>query len=498
MKNALLRASALLTLMLSTAIYAGSNSAGVSPGDDCPAAIEFVGQRQFRADGETFIALAEQSLSYRAETLKVVNQLLTKLDAKQPLTGAELDLLNSGTLAHLELRAKLLAVAHQHECWLYATPQMLRTAGIDSRTRLEGVMRSYAAALLLYDNYLLAIAVLEQTPELRRLLNDADSGYGKARASLTAITASYASPRNRSRVERARQFLAEQQWLRDGWLSDPDIHYLNGLIEQSPSARQADSLSPLSGVGQTLRLFGVVGGDTLIGMKDEGVNLLSMLFGNAVGLVETRRGKLFGDETVAATVSDILQPGDILLEKTPFRLTDALIPGYFGHAAIWIGNEQDLRQLGLWEHPLVQPHHAAIRTGHGVVEALRAGVELNPLSQFLNIDDLAVIRGQQMDDAQRAKVVLQALRQLGKSYDFNFDIATTDRIVCSELVYVAYTDTHWPTDRALGRFTISPDQIARKLFEDNELQLVLLYLNGQPVNHEPVATLQPLIATKRS
>ncbi len=112
--------------------------------------------------------------------------------------------------------------------------------------------------------------------------------------------------------------------------------------------------------------------------------------------------------------------------------------------------------------------------------------------------DAVVMRGQQMDDAQRTKVVLQALRQLGKSYDFNFDIATTDRIVCSELVYVAYTDTHWPTDRALGRFTISPDQIARKLFEDNELQLVLLYLDGQPVNREPVATLQPLIATKRS
>lgn len=489
---------AALALTLSAASSAASSGSGMTPGDNCPAAVTFVGQQQFRADGETFIALAEQSLSYRAETLKVVNQLLTKLDAKQPLTGAELDLLNSGTLAHLELRAKLLAVAHQHECWLYATPQMLRAAGIDSRTRLEGVMRSYAAALLLYDNYLLAIAVLEQTPALRRLLNDSDSGYGKARASLTAITASYASPSNRSRVERARQFLAEQQWLRDGWLSDPDIHYLNALIAQSPSARQADSLSPLSGVGQTLRLFGVVGSDTLIGMKDEGVNLLSMLFGNAVGLVETRRGKLDGDARVASTVSAALQPGDILLEKTPFRLTDTLIPGYFGHAAIWIGTEQDLRRLGLWDHPLVVPHQQAITEGRGVVEALRAGVELNPLSQFLNIDDLAVMRGRQLDDSQRAKIVLQALRQLGKSYDFNFDIATTDRIVCSELVYVAYTDTRWPTDRALGRFTISPDQIARKLFDDDELQLILLYLDGQAVTADPVASLRPLITTSPS
>ena len=33
------------------------------------------------------------------------------------------------------------------------------------------------------------------------------------------------------------------------------------------------------------------------------------------------------------------QAGDILLEKTPFRLTDKLIPGYWGHAAVWIGGE---------------------------------------------------------------------------------------------------------------------------------------------------------------
>lgn len=481
-----------LALVVGGLAHAGEQGRAVGVADSCPAVVAFAGAQQFRNDGEVFISLAEQSLSYRATTLSVVRPLLAKLDEGQPLTGAELDLLNRGTLAHLELRNKLLVVAHQHECWLVATPQMLRAAGIDSRTRLEGVMRSYAAALLLYDNYLLAIALLEQTPSLRRLLNDADRGYGKARASLTAVTASYASPRNRSRLERARQFLDEQQWLRDGWLSDPNIHYLNQLISQSPSANQAAALSPLSGLGQTLRLLGVVGSDTLLGMKDEGINLLSMLFGNAVGLVETRKGKLYGDQMVAANVKAALQPGDILLEKTPFRLTDTLIPGHFGHAAIWIGTEQELRDLGLWHHPLVAPHQQQIRAGRGVVEALRAGVELNVLEQFLNVDDLAVIRGRQITDEQRRQVVLQALRQLGKAYDFNFDIGTTDRIVCSELVYVAYTDIQWPTDRTLGRFTISPDQIARRIFESDDLQLRLLYLDGQLVN-QPAVALRPLL-----
>ena len=44
-----------------------------------------------------------------------------------------------------------------------------------------------------------------------------------------------------------------------------------------------------------------------------------------------------------------LKPLDILLEKTPFRITDKFIPGYYGHLAIWIGTEQDLREAGVWK-----------------------------------------------------------------------------------------------------------------------------------------------------
>lgn len=86
---------------------------------------------------------------------------------------------------------------------------------------------------------------------------------------------------------------------------------------------------------------------------------------------------------------------------------------------------------------------------------------MTPLQQFMNIDDLAVLREPAMPAPRSVpKVILHALRQVGKGCDFNFDVVSTDRIVCSELVYHTYSHQQWPTARYLGRATISPDNVA--------------------------------------
>jgi uncharacterized protein YycO len=188
-----------------------------------------------------------------------------------------------------------------------------------------------------------------------------------------------------------------------------------------------------------------------------------------------------------------LQPGDILLEKTPFRLTDSFIPGHWGHAAVWIGREDELRQLDLWEHPLVVAHRAEIRNGRSVVEALRSGVEMNNLEHFMNVDDLAVLRHRSLNREARREVILEALRQVGKAYDFNFDTQSANRIVCSELVYHAYGDVEWPTDRTLGRVVVSPDNIAQKAVDDGPFQVALLYHDGNEVRNSLEARLGTLI-----
>lgn len=147
---------------------------------------------------------------------------------------------------------------------------------------------------------------------------------------------------------------------------------------------------------------------------------------------------------------------------------------------MWIGKESELKALNLWQHRLIIPWHQDIKNGHSVIEALRSGVELDPLDSFMNIDDMVILRDMDLSNEQRRKVIINAFRQLGKAYDFNFDVTNSDRIVCSELVYYSYLHIQWPIEKTLGRYTISPDHIALKV-KNNELQVIKLYLNGQEI-----------------
>jgi len=196
-------------------------------------------------------------------------------------------------------------------------------------------------------------------------------------------------------------------------------------------------------------------------------------------------------------VAKQLQMGDILLEKTPFRLTDSMIPGHWGHAAIWIGTEQELRDIGLWEHPLVSRYHEQIKKDELVAESLRTGTTLSPLSHFLNIDDLGVLRSRQpLSDELMRETIILSLRQIGKEYDFNFDVETTDKIVCSQLVYLAYDRIEWPTESVVGRYTISPDNIAVKALNNGPLELKLFYHDGKLIKENSLELMEELMKPK--
>ncbi len=199
------------------------------------------------------------------------------------------------------------------------------------------------------------------------------------------------------------------------------------------------------------------------------VNAISKLFGNFAGRFRFRKGHLYDYEEYTKDTLARLRPLDILTEKTPFALTDTFIPGHYGHAALYLGTQAQLEEIGMWDHPVIRPHQADIQAGKVVLEALRPGVWLNTLEEFLNVDEVTVYRQKNVlaDKAEVARIYERGLDQLGKEYDFNFDVNTLNKVVCSELVYHAFGTINWPIKYMLGRATISPDNIAELGFYRN-------------------------------
>lgn len=425
-----------------------------------------------------YLQLSEQSLAMRSEAIQLYQELKARRNTKAPLSGHDLQRLSEGAAALLENREALFTLALSHECWTLSPPPEDQEA---AQMQRAGVLASLSAALVLYDNYLSAISLYYNDPTLRQHLNQADVSQGINRGELNSMAQTFADPEKRDRVRKAIQWYEDYGRVAQTSQELEGYDYLVQSIEQSPSYRLLKKRRPLKEMATHFDVFSQGAVDTLFGLKNESTNLVSALFGNTVGLVEARRGKLDSQPEIRAQVAQTLRAGDILLEKTPFRLTDTFIPGYWGHAAIWIGTEPELRELGIWDHPAVQPHQARIREGHGVVEALRSGVELNTLEHFMNIDDLAVLRQTPMADEQRAKVIIYSLNQLGKRYDFNFDAETTQKIFCSKLVYLAYGELPWPTTRFLGKTTVSPDNISALAMGNGPLEPVLVFLNGEQV-----------------
>lgn len=209
--------------------------------------------------------------------------------------------------------------------------------------------------------------------------------------------------------------------------------------------------------------------DSLIEVFNDITSVISGKFGNWAGAIRWREGYLFKNNHILSVLSGKLKPFDVMMEKTPFILTDKLIPGHFGHVAIYLGTPKELQEMNLWNHPSIVPYQKQILQGYNIIEAVRSGVRLTTLPDFLNIDEITVIRKNDVtvDANVQHEIIYRAFDQMGKPYDFNFDISTLDKIVCSELIYMAFGQVLWPTSYRFGRPTFSPDEVAEIMFYKN-------------------------------
>ncbi len=207
-------------------------------------------------------------------------------------------------------------------------------------------------------------------------------------------------------------------------------------------------------------------GDWFVEIFSKTTNFISGLFGNLVGKLRFRHGYMKDHEGALKYLYGTLKPLDIIAEKTPFAATDFFIPGHFGHIAVYIGTQAQLEEAGLWNHPSIKKIKKDIQAGKTILESIRPGSRMVSLEEFLEIDEITIIRETNILDNkwQKEQVLATAIEQLNKDYDFNFDVSTLKKVVCSEVPYHAFGHKRWTTSYIFGRNTISPDEIIENAY----------------------------------
>jgi len=138
-------------------------------------------------------------------------------------------------------------------------------------------------------------------------------------------------------------------------------------------------------------------------------------------------------------ILNIIEPGDILLRRYSHYIGSLLIPGYFSHAAVYVGDNSIIHMLG-------------------------EGITKEDILVFLRCDDIAVLRAK--DKMLAETIITNAKLYLDKriKYDYNFDTKSSKKFYCTEFVDKCANNI---VQNSLKKHkTIMPDDFLNKIIFD--------------------------------
>ena len=355
----------------------------------------------------------------------------------------------------------------------------------DDASRREAFLIAYAAALLLVDAARFLRETANRRPIVRSKFNEPAPQFGVPGGVYDAVQKSLMSARHGWHLYHAIRYFdeheAELREIGQGTAYAPLLacidelrHRLDVSITQFARAKlrtRADQV--LRHVGRT------VVGQALYGIQKLAGSLVAdkyLRYGHRPGL----------PSDIAARIRKLLAPGDVLVVRKEYALTNYFLPGYWPHAALYLGDTESLVEMGVREQEHVKPRWARLlevdstSQGH-VLESMRDGVNLRTLKSPFGSDSIVVLRPS-ISRQDLGTALARGLGHEGKAYDFDFDFRRADRLVCTEVVYRAFDGVgsiDIPLVQRAGRPTLSGSD--------------LIQMGISQTNFTPVAVFAPLL-----
>jgi hypothetical protein len=350
---------------------------------------------------------------------------------------------------------------------------------------LAGVSLLVAAARFLREAF-------DGNPTVRAKLNEPEPYFSIPAGVYDTVQASLTSPRNAWHLYHALHYWdAHAAELKRIGQTDPDLAPAWAVVERYgaalrvPGSQYAKARAKVRAhqAGDVVRRDVV--GRALYGLVKLASSVVANLYvrpGHHPELPGEARGRL----------GELMQAGDVLVTRKEFALTNYFLPGFWPHAALYLGSPHELERLGVHNRDPFLPRWRRLlecdaQEPRRVLEAMKDGVWLRSLSSPFGSDAIVVLRPQ-VTQEQTAEALARGMFHEGKPYDFDFDFTRSDRLVCTEVVYRSYDGVggiRFPLFRRAGRMTLAAEDILRIGLAREGLQTVAVY---SPTHAQEVLT----------
>ena len=354
-----------------------------------------------------------------------------------------------------------------------------------------------AAATVLVDAARFLRETFHRDDVVRRKLDEPDPVYGIPPRMYDDVQKSLTDPYHAWHLWQAtRYFDKNRAEFQQAAADDPTLAPLVAIID-----RLRDRLRPSLGtyLRTNMRVRGRrtvrhIGRDVL----GRGVYAVQEAVGRGMAHVKVRPGHMPNlPPAIRDQVIGILQPGDVLVVRKEYAATNYFLPGYWPHAALFLGTCQDLEAHGIAHHEHVRtrldqlasatpttavlvPCDATWPAGRPhpcVIESQKDGVRIRSVNSPLASDSVVVVRPL-LDRNHIAAAITQALMQEGKPYDFDFDFSRSHRLVCTGVIYRAFEGVggvEFELRRHVGRFALAAGDILRMGLSRRHFEIKYVY-----------------------
>ncbi len=381
-------------------------------------------------------------------------------------TQAENDRIRSLLQSYLNYRSVLLRLLGYYSAYEAVSREDLR---------LKSFLVAYVCGLTLFREGIVLVTSYRDRPRARAKLNEAEPLWDVPPNVFETVYKNITDASNVRLLGEAREYYTAQlpRMAGHGLVEGPQFTWLHETIWEQQQFIEQEAVDIWEGIWDILwRQMGVYG-------KVPVYNAMAVL-ATFAGDVKIWISPPHITQAQIQDLKQILQPGDLIVERRNWFLSNGFLPGFWKHMALYVGSAEDLERRGLSLDPLVQPHVEKFRQAdqHGylprVIEVVSSGVIFSPLEHTAAADDLAVLRPR-LSESRKNAAIARAFSHLGKTYDFDFDFFSTDKLVCTELVYRVYDEPiggesiRLPLARVMGRDTMPADEVVRMFARERSM-----------------------------